>query len=94
MKMYGSTEEFLHEKGVILDDLYAAIGTAHFDNRPFRLNFEATSIVVDKAFVAPVAAVCEDDMRPSHDVSSQRASDLAFWRRIGSRIARLFSPTL
>jgi len=94
VKVYRYTDGFLHEKVVIIDDLYAAVGTANFDNRSFRLNFEATSIVADKAFVAQVAAMFEDDMRLSDDVSSQRVSDLSFWKRIGSRIARLFSPIL
>lgn len=94
VKVYRYTEGFLHEKVVIVDDLYAAIGTANFDNRSFRLNFEATSVVADKAFVAQVATMLEDDMRHSEDVSNQRASDLSLWRRAWSRFARLFSPIL
>ncbi len=31
---------FLHQKVVLIDDRGSAIGTASFDNRSFRLNFE------------------------------------------------------
>ena len=50
------TGGFLHQKALLVDDHFAAIGTANFDNRSFRLNFELTLAVADRQFAAEVAA--------------------------------------
>ena len=47
VKFYRYTDGFLHQKALLLDDLVAAVGTANFDNRSFRLNFEITAIFAD-----------------------------------------------
>jgi cardiolipin synthase len=38
---------FMHQKIVLIDEDYATVGTANFDNRSFRLNFEITVVVAD-----------------------------------------------
>ena len=38
---------FLHQKVTLVDNNVAFVGTANFDNRSFRLNFEITTLVVD-----------------------------------------------
>lgn len=93
-KAFRYTGGFLHEKVVVIDDHYASVGSANCDNRSFRLNFEATSVVADSAFVNRVASMLEEDMANSVDVSQQKPSGLPFWKRVGSSIARLFSPVL
>ena len=48
---YRFTDGFLHAKSVLVDDLSAGIGTANFDNRSFRLNFEIMAFVAEPAFI-------------------------------------------
>jgi cardiolipin synthase len=38
---------FMHQKVMLVDDDYGAVGTANLDNRSFRLNFEVTCLVSD-----------------------------------------------
>lgn len=94
VKAFRYTAGFLHEKVVVIDDTYASVGSANCDNRSFRLNFEATSVVADPAFVQRVSSMLEEDMASATDVSRQRPADLPFWKRVGSSIARLFAPVL
>src|SRR4051812_19951499 len=47
------TAGFLHEKALLVDDV-AGIGTANFDNRSFRLNFEITMLFAEPSFVQDV----------------------------------------
>lgn len=94
VKAYRYTDGFLHQKVLVLDDLYAAVGSANFDNRSFRLNFEATSLVADRAFNRKVAEMLERDMAGATDVSNERMGDFPLWKRLGSRFARLFAPIL
>ena len=94
IKAFRYTGGFLHEKVVVIDDQYASVGSANCDNRSFRLNFEATSVVADSDFVRRVASMLEEDMESATDVSLQRPADLPWWKRLGSSLARLFAPVL
>jgi cardiolipin synthase len=51
---------FLHEKAILVDD-YCGIGTANFDNRSFRLNFEITLLFAEPATVREVEAMFATD---------------------------------
>ncbi|MBW2192143.1 MAG: hypothetical protein JRG93_21725, partial [Deltaproteobacteria bacterium] len=52
-KFYRYQHGFLHEKAMLIDDTVATIGTANFDNRSFRLNFEITAAIADPTFLPP-----------------------------------------
>jgi cardiolipin synthase len=94
VKMYRYHAGFMHQKVVVVDDEVSAVGTANFDNRSFRLNFEVMSVVADKDFTHQVASMLEEDFLRSSDVSHQRASEYPLWKRVGGKIARLFAPVL
>ena len=83
---------FTHQKVVLIDDDYATVGTANFDNRSFRLNFEITMAVADTGFAAEVAQMLGDDFARSRQVSDEEISGWRFWFRFGTRAARLLSP--
>lgn len=94
IKVYRYKDGFLHQKAALVDDLYGCVGSANFDNRSFRLNFEATSIVADRGFAQKVEAMLEEDMANSRLIPQDPPDKLPLWKQLGCRIARLFSPIL
>lgn len=82
---------FMHQKVIVADDV-CTIGTANFDNRSFRLNFEITLEIADAAFTGQVAAMLENDF--AHAVRA-RPADLqargSFFRFL-TRACRLLAP--
>jgi len=94
VKVYRYTNGFLHAKTMLVDDFVSSIGTANLDNRSFRLNFEVTAIVVDKAFAAQNEAMFEHDFADARLMTSADLSDRPFWFKFAVRFARLFSPVL
>ena len=62
---------FMHQKVLVLDDTLSGVGTANFDNRSFRLNFEITLLAEDRAFTAQVADMLDADFASSREVSVQ-----------------------
>ena len=56
---------FLHAKSILIDDLSAGIGTADFDNRSFRLNFEIMAFVSDPEFHQQVETMFQTDFADS-----------------------------
>ncbi len=92
VKIFRYQPGFLHQKVVLIDDEIAAVGTANFDNRSFRLNFEVTLVVKDEAFNGDVAAMLEEDFSESRLTSAADMTDRNFFFRLRSRVARLMAP--
>ena len=82
----------LHSKTLVIDDNCAFIGTANFDNRSFRLNYEVCAVVYGTALATPLARQFETDMQSCAVVRVNRRQP--FLRRLGDATARLFSPLL
>lgn len=88
------TGGFLHQKALVVDQDFAAVGTANFDNRSFRLNFEITLAVADARFAAETAAMFERDFAESEEVNAKAYDDLPWRMKIGAKAARLLAPIL
>jgi cardiolipin synthase len=92
VKVWEYKARMLHSKTLVVDDHCAMIGTANFDNRSFRLNFEVMAVVYGPALAKPLATQFETDL---HSAASIRASrKQPYLRRLFEAIARLFSPLL
>ena len=88
------TGGFLHQKTLLVDDNFAAIGSANFDNRSFRLNFEVTLAVEGREFPAKVAAMLKRDFEESIEVGRPDYDSQSFLVKVGARVARLLAPIL
>jgi len=85
---------FLHEKVMLVDDNVATVGTANFDNRSFRLNFEITAVVVDVEFAAQVEAMFLNDFQNSRLMAADEYDKKSYWFKLAVRTARLTAPIL
>ena len=92
VKVWEYKARMLHSKTLVVDEHCAMIGTANFDNRSFRLNFEVMAVVYGPALAKPLADQFEDDLRSAAAVRAHRRQ--SFPRRLGDALARLFSPLL
>ena len=94
VKVYRYQEGFLHGKFTLIDDNVATVGTANFDNRSFRLNFEITALVVDAEFAGKVEKMFENDFAASRLMEPDEYDSKPFWFKLGVRTARLTAPVL
>lgn len=94
VKFYRYTDGFLHQKAMLVDDNVAAVGTANFDNRSFRLNFEITAFVAGDDFAAEVERMFLDDFAASREMRPGEYASRPFWFKLAVRVARLASPVL
>ena len=94
VKVYRYQGGFMHQKVLLMDDNIAGVGTANFDNRSFRLNFEITLLVHDTVFAAQVEQMLQADLRRSRQVSMEEIDNKPFWFPLAMGVARLFSPVL
>jgi cardiolipin synthase A/B len=94
VKVYRYQGGFMHQKVLLMDDHLAGIGTANFDNRSFRLNFEITLLVDGKRFATEVAGMLETDLSRCREVTLADIAAKPAWFPLGMGAARLFSPVL
>ena len=91
---YKYTDGFLHQKVMLIDQGAAAVGTANMDNRSFRLNFEVTTVVIDRDFASKVERMLEKDFALCRAYDQSEYENRPLWFKLAVRVARLASPVL
>ena len=94
VKFYHYNHGFLHQKVFLIDNEYAAVGTANLDNRSFRLNFELTCLFKGKKMIEDISKMFDEDFRASTLLGSYRLSERPLWEQVTVKVCRLFSPIL
>lgn len=92
VKVYRYQPGFLHQKVMLVDDGYAAIGSTNFDNRSFRLNFEIMLLVADGKFADKVEAMLSRDIKNSRLAHASDLTDGSYLFQVAVRGARLLAP--
>jgi cardiolipin synthase len=90
--MYHYEGGFMHQKVTLIDDDWCTVGTANFDNRSFRLNFEMTMAVLDPALAQQVQTMLEHDFAQSSRMHAAELQARSFAFRFAVRVARLSAP--
>jgi antirestriction protein ArdC len=85
-------EELIAEMGAAFLCGHGGIGTANFDNRSFRLNFEITLLFSEASALAQVEAMFAADFARSTRASAGDFSSRSWWFRLAARTARLMAP--
>jgi len=94
IRFYAYRPGFLHQKVMLVDDNIASVGTANFDNRSFRLNFEVTALIADEAVGKDIADMLDRDFAHSEPIDPDSFDGRSFWWRLGVNLSRLAAPVL
>jgi cardiolipin synthase len=92
VKLFRYQRGFLHQKVMLIDKRIATVGTANFDNRSFRLNFEITAFVSDGKFIGEVEKMLTADFERCVEVAVEEFTEKPFLFRVLCRAARLTAP--
>jgi cardiolipin synthase len=79
IEIHEYTAALLHAKTMVIDGLWATVGSTNLDHRSFRLNDELNVVAYDRGFAAQLERVFEEDLRYARRV------DLEAWRDRGIR---------
>lgn len=85
---------FLHSKTVVVDGEVCSIGTANFDIRSFKLNFEVNAFIYDSEIAKQQAAFFYEDIKKSYLLTQEILDQQSRWMKFKQRFSRLFSPIL
>jgi cardiolipin synthase len=93
-RVYEYQPTMIHAKTLVVDDFFAAVGTANMDNRSFRLNFEVTAVVYGKEHADELADQFQSDVQQSKEIKKRERENLPLGWRIAEAGARVLSPLL
>jgi cardiolipin synthase len=93
VKVYEYGPRMLHSKTLLVDDGMAIIGSANFDNRSFRLNFESSLLLEDAGVATELAQLIEREFASAPRVRADRPRPLLS-ARLPEALARLLAPLL
>lgn len=93
VKIYEYGPRLLHSKSLLVDDRMALIGSANFDHRSFRLNFEISVLFDDADIAAQLERLVEIELASAPRVRQGRHRPL-LTARLPEALARLMSPLL
>ena len=93
VKIYEYGPRMLHTKAFIADDDVCIVGSANFDHRSFRLNFELSMMISDRDRVAALAELLQGEFDRATRVHDQAGRSL-WLHRLPEAFARLASPLL
>ena len=93
VRVYEYGPRMLHTKALLVDDDLAIFGSANFDPRSFRLNFEVSVLFRDAAIAGELSQLYERELALAPRVRADR--DRPLWSvRLPEALARLLSPLL
>ncbi|MEY2479374.1 MAG: cardiolipin synthase [Verrucomicrobiota bacterium] len=93
IKIYEYQPTMVHVKLMIVDDVFASIGSGNFDNRSIRLNDEANLDVLDRDFAAQQTRLFEFDKSHSREITTNPGGGLIFLHPI-QQAAGVVAPEL
>lgn len=93
VKIYEYGPRMLHSKALLVDHHLSIIGSANFDHRSFRLNFEASLLVDDNTVASALANLLEGEFQNARRVRKDRPRPL-LRARLPEALARLLAPLL
>lgn len=93
-KIYIYQNGFLHAKTICIDGAVASIGTANFDIRSFRLNFEVNAFIYDTKTVSNLETIFINDIDLSINLTKELYMKRSLLIRFKESISRLLSNLL
>lgn len=92
IKVYFYTEGFNHGKLLMVDGVFASVGTANMDIRSFDQNFEVNALIYDTEIAEKMEADFLNDLSSSISPILDEWNKRPKWHLIQESFARLFSP--
>jgi cardiolipin synthase len=87
-------EGFLHAKTMCVDGEVCSVGSANFDIRSFRLNFETNALIFDEGEAYKLQSIFEQDMADSTELTRQLYAKRPLRVKFKEGISRLLSDLL
>jgi cardiolipin synthase len=94
VKAYTYDNGFIHAKTVVVDGIAGSVGSANWDVRSFKLNFEANAIMYDQNLAGRLRDIFLHDLKVSSEITPDSYATRSTWIKAKESISRLMAPIL
>ena len=94
VKVYVYDKGFLHSKMMSVDGEVSSVGSANFDIRSFKLNFESSAIIYGSSAARELERAFERDIEDSFRLTERIYRNRSAWTKFKECISRLVSDIL
>lgn len=93
-EVYMYNDGFHHSKIMMIDDAFSTVGSANFDSRSLRYDYETNVFIFDKEITKELTDIFEDDKEDSIPLTKEEWKKRSKWKRFVGWFAHLFTPFL
>ncbi|MGE0268907.1 MAG: cardiolipin synthase [Candidatus Omnitrophota bacterium] len=94
VRIFQYQKGFLHAKMFSIDGKICSIGTANFDIRSLRLNYEVNGVFYNKELTGQIDRQIEEDLAVSKEIKLSDLAQITLPERLRNSLLRLISPIL
>ncbi len=94
IRVFAYQKGFVHSKLIMVDDVFASVGTANMDIRSFDDNFEVNALVYDEELCNELKESFLSDIGDCTEIDREIHAKRGFRKRFIESFARIFSPLL
>lgn len=94
VRAYTYDDGFIHAKTIVVDTAAASVGSANWDVRSFRLNFETNAIVYQEEIATRLRDIFIADLHSCSEITPDYYANLPWKLKVKQSVSRLFSPLL
>lgn len=94
VRAYTYENGFLHAKMIVIDHEVASLGTANFDIRSFKLNFEINAFIYDTCFSQNLSTIFLQDLKRCKELTLEAYQSRSILVKFKESLSRLISPIL
>ena len=92
IQIYLYNEGFNHSKYILVDNVFASVGSANVDMRSFDLNFEIAALIYDEDFADKLLTVFRNDLSCSIRVEPSEWADRKRISKYKESLSRILGP--
>jgi cardiolipin synthase len=92
VRIYLFNEGFIHSKYLLVDGVFASVGSPNVDIRSFDLDFEVTALIYDRNFASELNTLFFEDLKGCREVVLSDWEKRNRKERYKESLARIFGP--
>ena len=93
-RIYSYQNGFMHAKTIVVDNMITSVGSANWDIRSFKLNFEANAFMYDPKAAEQIIATIKNDLKDARELDEEYFKQQSSWKKFRQLASRLISPIL
>lgn len=93
-RIYSYQNGFMHAKTIVVDNMITSVGSANWDIRSFKLNFEANAFMYNPKVAEQIIATIKNDLKDARELDEEYFKQQSSWKKFRQLASRLISPIL